>query len=374
VSATLIHRRFEAQVRRTPDATAVAGEQGSLSYAELNGRANQVARYLAGRGVGPGARIGVCCERTFELIVGVYGILKAGAAYVPMDPAYPGERLEYMAAAAGLDFVLTQAHLAFGLSRLRNVRLVLLDGPQTEWSSLGREDLDVPVSGDDLIYVIFTSGTTGRPKGAAVYHRGFSNLVDWFVTEFQITADDRVLLVSSPSFDLTQKNLYAPLVTGGVLCLSGPGPYEVARLARSIRGHGITLINCTPSAFYPLVEDGGDYSELTSLRVVFLGGEPISLARLRDWFTSPGCRAEVANTYGPTECTDICAFHRVTRANMDEFAFVPLGRAVTNVQLVVVNEAMQACGIGEAGELCVGGAGVGAGYINDPGQIGRAHV
>src|SRR5262249_35129224 len=154
----------------------------------LNGKANQIAKYLARLGAAPGARIGICCERSFELIAGIYGILKAGAAYVPMDPSYPAERLQYMTEAAGVTVVLTQCHLANMLSGFAALSLVVLDGKQSEWSALSCENVDVSVSDDDLIYVIFTSGTTGRPKGAAVYHRGFTNLLNWFVDEFQIDA------------------------------------------------------------------------------------------------------------------------------------------------------------------------------------------
>src|SRR5258708_2837406 len=221
----------------------------------MNARANQGGRYLAWMGVGPGTRGGLCCERTPEMVVGLYAILKAGAAYVPMDAEYPTERLQHMAEAAGLEFVLTQANLMDRLVALGKVQLVLLDGPQVAFAGLSNENLDVAVTGDDLIYIIFTSGTTGRPKGAGVYHRGFSNLIDWFVSEFRFSTEDHVLLVSSLSFDLTQKNLFAPLVTGGILCLLAPGPYEVGRLKRTIQDWKITSINCAPSAFYPLIDD-----------------------------------------------------------------------------------------------------------------------
>jgi amino acid adenylation domain-containing protein len=361
----LLHERFEIQVTKTPDATAVVADQGRLSYSELNARANQVARYLDSLEIGAGSRIGLCCERTIEMIVGIFGILKAGAAYVPLDPAYPRERLEYMAEAANLDVILTQKNLVECLNRLNETRLILLDDPGLETWDLSPENPRVAVGPDDPIYVIFTSGTTGRPKGAGVYHRGFSNLLDWFITDFRFSPQDRVLLVSSLSFDLTQKNLFAPLITGGCLFLFAPGPYEVGRLKKAIQDHQITSINCTPSAFYPLIDDCVDHTPVRSLRLAVLGGEPISLSRLRGWIMDPSCQAEVANTYGPTECTDICAFYRLNRANFDHFEIVPLGGTIPNVQLVVVNEALEECGIGEPGELLVGGVGVGSGYIND---------
>lgn len=336
-----------------------------MTYAQLNARANQVAHYLLNLGVGPQARVGICFERTAELVIAIFGVLKAGAAYVPMDPAYPAERLQYMAEAAQLSVVLTQSSLSGNLAGLGTIYPVALDKP-SPIDVQPTTNPDVDVKPDDLIYIIFTSGTTGRPKAAGVLHRGFENLLDWFVSDFSICSSDRILLVSSPSFDLTQKNFYATLVTGGTLCLLPSVSYDASLVRKMIEAYGITLINCTPSAFYPLVEDCADFSPLGTLRVVFLGGEPISAARLRSWLNDPSCQAEVANTYGPTECTDICAFYRMNRANMDDFPFVPLGGPIPNVQLAVVNDAMEACGVGVAGELCVGGSGVGIGYINDP--------
>jgi amino acid adenylation domain-containing protein len=299
------------------------------------------------------------------LVVGLYGILKAGAAYVPLDPEYPSERLEYMAEAAGLHLAVTESRAVKALEGAQSLKTVVLD-QCSELLSLPAENPDVPLEPNSLIYIIFTSGTTGRPKGAAVYHRGFSNLMEWFVEEFQIGPSDRVLLVSSPSFDLTQKNLFAPLVTGGTLHLLPSGHYDAALLSRTIESSAITLINCTPSAFYPVVEHAEEFSAVKSLRVVFLGGEPISLQRVRRWLSDPCCNAEIANTYGPTECTDICAFYRLNGATMDQFDFVPLGSPIPNVQLAVFDEAMRTCEAGEIGELWIGGAGVGAGYVNDP--------
>jgi non-ribosomal peptide synthetase component F len=189
----------------------------------------------------------------------------------------------------------------------------------------------------------------------------------WFVDEFNITNDDHALLVSSMSFDLTQKNLFATLMCGGTLHLYPPGPFDLSVLSRLIHERGITLINCTPSVFYPLIDpfDVNQASLLASLRIVFLGGEPISIARIRPWISNRLNTAEVANTYGPTECTDICGFYRLTKDNLDQYDFVPLGRAISNVQMAILHPDRRQCEVGETGELCVGGAGVGAGYIND---------
>lgn len=363
-----IHELFEERVDLSPDAVAVECNGNRITFRELNNRANKVAWFLRKRGVVPNMFVGISVERSLEMLIGIYGILKAGGAYVPIDPIYPQERLQYMLGAAKIRILLTQQRLIELFKNSPDVDIIRLD---SDWTSISTEDDRNPepvATADDLIYLIFTSGSTGRPKGAAVYHRGFTNLLLWFVTEFGITHDDRNLLVSSLSFDLTQKNLYAPLICGGRLHLAPTGPYDAQVFSRLIQDYGITLINCTPSAFYPLIESPSDEGlvRLSSMRVVFLGGEPISIPRLRRWMIHPSCRAEVANTYGPTECTDICGSYRMTPENMDQYEFVPLGRPIHNVQLMIVDDNFKPCRIGEAGELCVAGAGIGAGYINDP--------
>jgi amino acid adenylation domain-containing protein len=363
-----VHELFEEQAACTPEAVAVEADGCRLTYRELNERANRLARVLKQRGVGPNVFVGICVQRSLDMVVGIYGILKAGGAYVPLDPSYPQDRLTYMLQTAKIRVLLTQGRLVGLFGSSPGLDAIRLD---TEWPAISQEDggnLGPIASPDHLIYLIFTSGSTGQPKGAAVYHRGFTNLLLWFVTEFGITDADRNLLVSSLSFDLTQKNLYAPLIRGGRLHLAPAGPYDAQQLSRLIRDHSITLINCTPSAFYPLVEPPWDdvLSRLATLRIAFLGGEPISIPRLRPWLTHPTCRAEVANTYGPTECTDICGSYRMTRDNMDRYDFVPLGRPIHNVQLAILDKDFKLSPVGEPGELCVAGAGIGAGYINDP--------
>ena len=363
-----VHEVFQEQAALTPDAIAVDSAEGQLTFGELNQRSNQLARQLCKKGVKPNTFVGISMERSLDMIVGIYGILKAGAAYVPLDPAYPQDRLTYMVEAAKIHILLTQSALSPRYSQISHLDIICLD---TDWKTIStenRDNFDSMATPSDLIYLIFTSGSTGQPKGAAVYHHNFMNLIFWFVTEFNITEKDRNLLVSSLSFDLTQKNLYAPLVRGGQLHLAPPGPYDPQKLARIIFEKSITLINCTPSFFYPMIEPPSDESfrRLSSMRIVFLGGEPISISRLRKWMNFPECHAEVANTYGPTECTDICGFYRMTKQNMDRYEFVPLGKPIHNVQLLIVKEEFILSTIGTPGELCVAGAGIGAGYINDP--------
>ncbi len=361
--------KFERQARVNPAQTAVVSGDRSISYGELSKRSNQIANLLCSQGIGRGNFVGLGLHRCLELPIALLGILKAGAAYVPLDPGYPSARIEQMISSAGLSHVVTLQNLA---DRFTEVTPILIDHELLSGAS--DENPGVEIRNDDLIYAIFTSGSTGQPKAASVYHRGFENLLHWYSIELELGPADRTLIISSPSFDLTQKNFFAPLITGGTLVLDDCQTYDISRISSIIRSHGITLINCTPSAFYPLVDAsaGSDYLPLASLRFAVLGGEPISIPRLREWLEHPNCRAEVVNSYGPTECADICAFHRLHRGNLDEHPFVPLGKEIPNVEVTIRDESLEVLPDGELGELCISGAGVGGGYLNDPARTDAA--
>jgi amino acid adenylation domain-containing protein len=361
--------KFERQAQHRPAQTAVISGTGSMSYGELSARSNQIANLLRSRGIGRGKFVGLGLHRSLDLPAALLGILKSGAAYVPLDPGYPAARIEQMISSANLEYVVTNKELA---GEFPNVQAICMDD-----ASVDEASADEPAQSfekDDLIYAIFTSGSTGQPKAASVYHQGFANLLHWYSIELTLGPGDRTLVISSPSFDLTQKNFFAPLITGGTLILDDCQTYDISRITALIRDHGVTLLNCTPSAFYPLVDaaaaDG--YAALSSLRFAVLGGEPISVNRLRAWLEHPNCRAEVVNSYGPTECTDICAFHRLHRGNLDDFPFVPLGREIPLVQVSIRDESLRILPDGEIGELCISGVGVGGGYLNDPDRTAEA--
>lgn len=361
--------KFERQAQHRPTQTAVISGTGSMSYGELSARSNQIANLLRSRGIGRGKFVGLGLHRSLDLPAALLGILKSGAAYVPLDPGYPAARIVQMISSANLEYVVTNKELA---GEFPNVQTICMDD-----ASVAEASADEPAQSfekDDLIYAISTSGSTGQPKAASVYHRGFENLLHWYSIELTLGPGDRTLVISSPSFDLTQKNFFAPLITGGTLILDDCQTYDISRITALIRKHGVTLLNCTPSAFYPLVDasaaDG--YAALSSLRFAVLGGEPISVNRLRAWLEHPNCGAEVVNSYGPTECTDICAFHRLHRGNLDDFPFVPLGREIPHVQVSIRDESLRILPDGKIGELCISGGGVGGGYLNDPERTAEA--
>lgn len=371
-----VHELFEDQVARAPDNIAVVCGEHQLTYAELNERANQLAHYLRRCGVERGARVGISLDRSIEAIVGLYAILKAGGAYVPLDPVYPRERLNMMIEDAQVKIVLTQAQFAGNFEGDNDLRVICLD---SEWKTIARESHSNPVAvtqPDDLIYVIFTSGSTGRPKGAGVRHHAFTNLVHWMTEEFGMNSADRVMFLTALSFDLTQKFIYSAGIRGAQLHIPAAGPYDPLRISNGIEKQKITIINTTPSAFYPLIEPASAelFAKLESLRCLFLGGEGSQLARLRTWLASEQCHAEAINTYGPTECTDNCSAYRLDRSNMDRYEFFPIGKPLYNAQLAIVNSEMQPCPINVPGELCIGGLCVGAGYVNDAAQTAAKFV
>jgi len=349
---------FSRQSHLHPGKTAIRCGGETVSYAELEQRSDRLASAITATGAGRGDFIGIGLPRSIELVVAILGVLKAGAAYIPLDPSYPAERIRHMVESARLTRIISRPDLS---ARFEGVEVIPVDGEAGSNPS-------GEATADDFIYAIFTSGSTGIPKAASVFHRGFRNLVAWYVDELSLGEDDVTLVISSPSFDLTQKNFFAPLVTGGTMILDHGDHYDIHRISTLIRSHGVTLVNCTPSAFYPLVDaaaaDG--FRDLSSLRFAVLGGEPISVPRLRAWLEHPACRAEVVNSYGPTECADICAFHRLHRGNLDAYPFVPTGRDVPNTIVTIRDEELRELPDGETGELCIGGIGVGGGYLHDP--------
>jgi amino acid adenylation domain-containing protein len=303
-------------------------------------------------------------HRRVEMIVGLLAVMKAGAAYVPLDPAYPRPRLAAMTNDIDLKILLTTGDLAGEIPPC-HARVVQMDKAMLECAGLDSTDLPTTSSADDLCYVIFTSGSTGKPKAAAVFHRGWVNLVTWFVREFAIGASDKVFVISSFSFDITQRSIAMPLVSGGQLHLFASNLYDPERIVRSIDEQQVTRLNCAPSTFYPLVENPtrATFDHLRSLKTVFLGGEPISASRLRAW--AEGSDTEVANVYGAAECSDVSSFYRLKDYARYGRTSVPIGKPIANSRVYLLDEALAPVPVGLPGEICIGGVGVGKGYIND---------
>ena len=364
-----VHELIEAQTARTPDAIAVVFETTTLSYAALNEKANRLAHFLRReRQVGPDTLVGLCLPRSASMMVGILAILKAGGAYVPLDPDYPVERLEFMLQDAQLQTVLTSSELCQRLGLSATQALCLDDDSlQAQLASCSAQNIPVQETGlapAHLAYVIYTSGSTGNPKGVMVERGGVRNLLAWYGQQYKIGAHDRVLIASSTGFDLTQKNLFAPLLAGGQVVMLPQGAYDPALIAATIARQQVSLLNCAPSLFYGVAEHaaGSEFAALASLRLVLFGGEPIHHQHLARWQAAPNCRAQLINMYGPTECTDIVT--ACVQQPGDSGAHI--GFPVANVAMYVLSPALTLQHAGAIGELYVSGAGVARGYLNRP--------
>lgn len=362
-----LHQLFEAQADRIPHEIAIVCGDKTLTYRELNQRANQLAHYLRKVGVQPETLIGVSVDRSLEMVIALYAVVKAGGAYIPIDPTYPADRIAYMLADSNAPVLLTQS------DRKDNIvdypgHIVCLDSDWETIAGESNENLTSWVTPENLIYVIYTSGSTGKPKGSMVYHRSVLNVVNWFTRYINITPDDRVLIVSSFSFDITNKNFYAPLLAGGQIHLLPSVRYDPQLASQLIEQHKITWVNCTPGVFYPLTEPRNErtYQKLASLRYAILGGEPISLSQLWGWLDSRQCQAKIINNYGPTECTDLSTTYLLEDPEAYLDRPMPLGKSVSNVQHFILDSYLQPVPVGVAGVLYISGAGVGAGYLNRP--------
>ncbi|WP_247315356.1 non-ribosomal peptide synthetase [Ralstonia pseudosolanacearum] len=347
--ASTIHGLFEAQVRRTPEAIAVVHEGQQVSYAELNARANRVAHALRRLGVGPDARVGLCAERSVELVIGLLGILKAGGGYVPLDPSYPQDRLAYMLEDSAPVAVLAQSNTREQLGAL-SVPVLDLDGPLEE------AEHDPQVTGLEphhLAYVIYTSGSTGRPKGVVVEHRNTVNFLAWAARAFPPASLARTLFSTSLNFDLSVFECFAPLTTGGRIDI------VVNVLALGDGTHDVRLINTVPSALSALLESSGLDP---AVEVVNVAGEALKRELVERLFAQTQAR-RLYNLYGPSETTTYSSWVCMDRQTGFQ---AHIGRPIANTQIYVLDAYRQPVPLGVTGEIYIGGAGVARGYLNRP--------
>ncbi|MGK7872420.1 MAG: amino acid adenylation domain-containing protein [Xenococcaceae cyanobacterium] len=348
-----IHKLFEAQVERTPNAVAVIFENEQLTYRELNDRANQLAHYLQAQGVGPEVLVGLCMERSLEVVVGFLGILKAGGAYVPLDPAYPKERLAFMLEDAQVPILLTQKRLEECLPQ-NKARLVCLD---TDWQSIAQQIGTNPVSGvraENLVYVVYTSGSTGKPKGILMEHRSLCNLIEAMVRTLNVGTDSRILQLMSLSFDPSILEIFAALRTGATLCLARQDSLlPVLPLSQLLRDQAITTAIFPPSVLALLPEE-----ELSGLETVITGAEPFSAELVARW--APG--RHFFNIYAPSEVAIVATTTLCTDGNRKP----PIGLPIANTEIYLLDSHLQPVPIGIPGEIYIGGVGLARGYLNRP--------
>ena len=355
---------FKKQVERTPGNIAIVFENKKYTYKQLHELSNQLAHLLRNKGIEREAFIPICIERGLGLMVGILGILKAGGVYVPVDPEYPSERINYMIEDLAASLVITSPQSKNKLTGSGGFEILELDESLGLLDGQCVEDTD-SIESHRLAYVIYTSGSTGRPKGAGVFHRSIVNLLHWYVKEFLIKEEDNVIIISSHAFDLTQKNLLGPLLVGATVVMPEMDYYDTQIITKCIRENAVTILNCAPHAFYPVVDDATDLNDLDTLRLVVLGGEPIHLQRLEKWILKNGYNCEIVNSYGPTECTDIASFYRMKNPRDYINRLIPMGHPNDNVQLFILDKSQQLLPAGLMGEIYIGGDGVGAGYLTD---------
>lgn len=356
-----LHDLVAAQVARTPDAVAVRCEGAELTFAELDARANQLAHYLAERGVGPGVLVGVSAYRSVELVVALLGILKAGGAYVPLDPDYPPQRLEFMVADTDARVVLTQDAVADRLP-VPAARLLRLD---RDWATVAGYPTTAPttaVTPADLAYVLYTSGSTGNPKGVMLEHRAVANRLLWLQSIRPLGPDDVLLQKTPYTFDVSVPEFFWPLLTGARMVLARPeGHRDNDYLVELINAERVTSVHFVPSMLSHFLDQRGD-ARLPSVRRVYCSGEALS-GGLRDRFYQV-FDAELYNLYGPTEAAVEATWWACAPEQTE--VMVPIGRPIANVTCHVLDTFGQPVPLGVTGELHLGGVGLARGYLHRP--------
>ncbi len=352
---------FEQQVRRTPDAIALVSGAESLSYAQLNARANRLAHALIARGVGPDRRVAVCAERGLNMVTALFGILKAGGAYVPLDPAYPGERLQYILQDADPVLLLADAAGRAALGEPATPQLALEAAlPET----LSAENPERRAQASHLAYVIYTSGSTGKPKGAMNEHRGVVNRLVWMQEAYGLTAADTVLQKTPFGFDVSVWEFFWPLMVGARLVMAKPeGHKDPDYLSRAIEQYGVTTLHFVPSMLQSFLADGQAATRCDKVVRVMCSGEALPAALVAEFYRRLP-QAELHNLYGPTEAAvDVTAWHCSREADR---VSVPIGRPIANTRIYLLDDHGQPVPLGAVGELYIGGVQVARGYLNRP--------
>ncbi|HVG08476.1 MAG TPA: amino acid adenylation domain-containing protein [Thermoanaerobaculia bacterium] len=355
VPLRLLHQLFEERAAERPEAVAVAQEGESLTYGELNARANRLAHHLRGLGVGPERLVAVCLERSPAMLTALLGVLKAGGAYVPLDPTYPADRVAWVLEDSRASVLLTQSDLAATLP----VPGISLD--RIDLSGESAADPEPLAGPENLVYVIYTSGSTGRPKGVAVRQRGAVNFLASMARQPGLGPDDALLAVTTIAFDIAVLELFLPLSRGGrVELVDRETAADGLRLIERIAGSGATVMQATPATWRVLLEAGWEGSP--GLKVL-CGGEalPPDLARELLARTS-----ELWNVYGPTETTVWSAIHPVSAADADGVRPMPLGGAIANTEIHLLDRFVEPVPPGAPGELYIGGEGLARGYLGRP--------
>ncbi|MFD5186330.1 amino acid adenylation domain-containing protein [Streptomyces sp. NPDC058372] len=368
-SEPLVHKQFEAHAQATPEAVAIRCAGRQVTYAQLDAYANQFAHFLASRGHGRGDQVGVCLDYSVDMVVAILGTLKAGAAYVPLDPTYPLARLRLLTGQIPDLALVVASPSTAELVEPTAAEVVAPERWSDRLEGLPVTAPDTLVTGDDLCYAVFTSGSTGTPKLAGVRHEGWFNLLNWLSLEYGLHSGSDNLVVSAFGFDLSQRSLMMPLFCGATQHLMASRHFDIAMAYRTLTQHEIRTVHCAASTLYLLVdwETARRGTALVRLDYVLFGGEPLHFDRIAAWARSEGNTCTLLHQYGVAECTDIASSYDLAGYRPGEHGIAPVGRPVHNTEIHILDEQAHAVGVGEYGEICLSGTGVGAGYLNGTG-------
>lgn len=361
-----IHQLFEEQVERTPDNVAAVFEDKQLTYRELNEKSNQLARVLRNKGIKPDTIIGIMVYRSLEMIIGILGILKAGGCYLPIDPEYPKDRIEYMLEDSNAKELLTQKILKDKLDY--NVEVIDLDDNKLYVDEkINLENINKP---NDLAYVIYTSGSTGRPKGVMIEHTSLINRINWMQKKYPIDSDSVIIQKTPYTFDVSVWELFWWFFVGVKVCFLKPGGEKDPKvIIDAIERYKVSTMHFVPSMlsmFLQYVEEIGDLKRLSSLKQVFASGEALNVQQVNKFnkLLNETNKAELYNLYGPTEATiDVSYFDCSPEVELNS---IPIGKPIDNIKLYILDKNNNMLPVGIPGELCIGGVGVARGYLNKP--------
>jgi aspartate racemase len=367
------HLLFEEQAARAPHHVATVCRGRKLSYGELDARANQLAFHLRSRGVGPDTLVAICVERSLEMVVGILGVLKAGGAYLPLDPAYPQERLEFMIADSEPAILLTQSHLAADLPRCQGPTF-LLDALNYATRGGRTEKQGPKYRATDLAYVIYTSGSTEKPKGAMITQGNLSHHALSMQRATGITESDVYLHTAAISISASVRQLMLPLSMGATIVIATTEDIsDPIALFRTIKQLGVTVIDIVPSYWRSCVAAlkglppalCGDLLA-NKLGLILLGGEPLLSDLPRAWRFQLNHKAKLINMFGQKETAGIVSTFPIVPRDENKVGMVPIGKPINNVPIYLLDSQLQPVEFGESGEIFVGGPTVGRGYLNDP--------
>ncbi|MFS1513883.1 non-ribosomal peptide synthase/polyketide synthase [Chengkuizengella sp. SCS-71B] len=356
-----IHKLFEEQVVKTPSNIAVMYEGGQLTYKELNERTNQLARALKEKGIQSETIVGIMVDRSLEMIIAIYGVLKAGGSYVPIDPTYPIDRMKFIIQDSGINTILTQEE--WMSHSFKDVALLNLADESIY--SLETSNLDIDIKNHQLAYVIYTSGSTGNPKGVLVEHKSVVNTLLSMQDSYSLLDTDTYLLKTAFTFDVSVTELFGYYMAGGKLAILQKGdeknPYEILK---SIEEYNVTHINFVPSMFNSVLSilNKENINKFNVLKYVFLAGEAVSNKMVHDFYQLTD-QVELKNIYGPTEATIYATQYDIPSQSDGK---ISIGRPLNNVKCFILDKNLKLCPIGVVGELCISGDGLARGYLNRP--------